>query len=132
MQALVPIALGCLCLTITAQDTRPAKPAVEATAPLIALVEDEVRAGRVVGAQLAGGDSRGIARERSVGRVRPERDRPVCPETLFCIGSCSKPSAAACIVSLAADGTLTLDEPIVRWLPPFRDLAIEGGGRADR
>lgn len=45
---------------------------------------------------------------------------PVVPETLFQAGSVSKPVAALCIMSLAQQGTLSLDEDVNRILTTWK------------
>ncbi len=42
---------------------------------------------------------------------------PVAPTTAFSVGSVSKTFLAALILQLADEGRLSLDDPVVRWLP---------------
>ena len=42
---------------------------------------------------------------------------PLTPHHLFRIASCTKTYVAACLLLLAQEGTVDLDEPIVRWFP---------------
>jgi len=46
--------------------------------------------------------------------------RPVTDDTLFAIGSVTKPFTAALLVRLAERGALSLDDPLHRWVPHFR------------
>ncbi len=49
-------------------------------------------------------------------------EQKVTPETLFCIGSVTKPLVATAIMRLVEQNKLDLDESIVRYLPfPVRD-----------
>jgi CubicO group peptidase (beta-lactamase class C family) len=107
-------------------------PVQAALAPLIDAVQASIKGGQVVGAQLGAGGREGLLEERCFGTIAPGAARPVDDATLFGIGSCSKPFAAACVLTLVADGTLTLDEPIDRWLPAFGDLGLKSGGKAPR
>jgi CubicO group peptidase (beta-lactamase class C family) len=45
---------------------------------------------------------------------------PVTPETQFRIGSLSKSFTAAAVLRLVEDGTVSLDAPVVDYLPDFR------------
>src|SRR4051794_20640745 len=42
---------------------------------------------------------------------------PMTRDTLFRVASLTKPMAAVAAMTLVEDGTLTLDEPVDRWLP---------------
>lgn len=46
--------------------------------------------------------------------------RPVTDDTLFAIGSVTKPFTAALLLRLAERGALRLDDPVRRWVPRFR------------
>jgi CubicO group peptidase (beta-lactamase class C family) len=111
------------------QDSAP-KAAEEAFGPVVGDFKRLIDEGRVVGGQLVVGDLKGIILERSFGTRGPADKTLVDEETMFCIGSCSKPFASACILSLVADGTLNLDEPINHWLPEFRSPMLESGAAA--
>ncbi len=45
---------------------------------------------------------------------------PVAPTTAFSVGSISKTFLAALILQLADEGRLSLDDPVLRWLPTAR------------
>jgi CubicO group peptidase (beta-lactamase class C family) len=66
-----------------------------------------VRAGEVI--HLAG-----------YGRRDREAGRPVTPDTLFAIGSCSKAFTAAAIGALVEEGKMSWDDPVRKHLPGFR------------
>lgn len=99
---------------------------------LIAALERLVQAGAVVGAQLAVGDDTGLRVRRNFGVRSPGSRAAVNDDTLFCLGSCSKPIAAACVMSLAEKSKLSLDQPIDRWLPGFGHLKLGDGRPASR
>jgi CubicO group peptidase (beta-lactamase class C family) len=97
------------------------------------VLQQAVADGRVVSAQIAVGNRTGLLASRSFGRLSPGKGAAkVDDDTLFCIGSCSKPIAAACILVLIDRGTLALDGPVGKWLPEFRRLEVKGGAPAKR
>jgi CubicO group peptidase (beta-lactamase class C family) len=59
--------------------------------------------------------------ERAYGMADLERDVPNRPETIFEAGSVSKQFTAAAILLLAADGKLSLDDPVRKYVPELPD-----------
>lgn len=49
-----------------------------------------------------------------------ESKRPVTPETLFAIGSCSKAFTTFVLGTLVDEGMIEWDEPVIKHLPEFR------------
>ena len=49
----------------------------------------------------------------------PVRDRPFTRESLMMVASCTKGATATCVLMLADEGLVDLDEPIARWWPEF-------------
>ena len=49
----------------------------------------------------------------------PVRDRPFTRESLMMVASCTKGATATCVLTLADEGLVDLDEPIARWWPEF-------------
>jgi len=49
---------------------------------------------------------------------------PVTPDTLFRISSTTKPIIAVVAMTLVDDGTLSLDDPVDRWLPELADRQV--------
>ncbi len=100
--------------------------------PLVQFFAENVRDKQIVGAQFVIGDKEQILTEQLFGKVAVDSDAAVDSETLFCIGSCSKPFAAACVMSLVEEETLQLDEPIDGYLPQFAEPTITNVGKAKR
>jgi CubicO group peptidase (beta-lactamase class C family) len=55
----------------------------------------------------------------AVGYADVESQRPMRIDTMFSIMSMTKPVAAVAALICCDDGQLSLDEPLVRWLPEF-------------
>lgn len=67
------------------------------------------------------GDS--VLLQSAYGLADVEDGRPVTPETVFEIGSATKPFTAAAVFRLAEEGRLSLDDEVGRHLPPLRERA---------
>lgn len=91
-------------------------------------------AGIIIGAQLA------IARDgkptivKNYGVVAIDSQHPVDQSTLFLIGSCSKPFASACVLSLIDDPKtrIGLADSIERWIPAYGSAKTTSGAQATR
>ena len=60
-----------------------------------------------------------------VGTSHPQgAGEPIPPDTLFRISSTTKPITAVVAMTLVDDGTLTLDDPVERWLPELADRQV--------
>ncbi len=89
-----------------------------------AAVEEYVGSGAIPGAawwvSRDGEVSRG-----ELGTSRPRgAGEPVQPDTLFRISSTTKPITAVAAMTLVDDGTLSLDDPVERWLPELADRQV--------
>ncbi len=60
---------------------------------------------------------------RSYGLAVVEDRTPVTPASNFRLASVSKQFTAAAILLLAEDGTLSIDDPVKRWLPSLPEVA---------
>ncbi|WP_219471286.1 serine hydrolase domain-containing protein [Nonomuraea rhizosphaerae] len=85
---------------------------------------DAVRAAGVVGVQahVVGPDGRSLVATSGVADIRTKR--PVPANGYFRIGSNNKTFVATVILQLAAEGRLSLDDTVERWLPGL----VKGNG----
>jgi CubicO group peptidase (beta-lactamase class C family) len=83
--------------------------------------------GVIIGAQIATGSADSSPGTLALGSLTADNRRRVDDETQFCIGSCSKPFAAACILTLTDEKKLELDKPVDRWIPEMSNLALKSG-----
>jgi len=58
--------------------------------------------------------------EGGFGYRNVEEKLPATPDTLFGIGSCTKSFTALAIMQLDDEGALSVDDPVVTWLPEFQ------------
>lgn len=104
-----------------------------AAAPALAVAQD-VPAARIDSIFTAYDDTRspgcalGVIRDgelafaRGYGMADLEHGVPLSERSVFRIGSVSKQFAAAATVLLAQEGTISLDEPVRRWIPELPDV----------
>ena len=58
----------------------------------------------------------------AAGRADIANDRPMAADSLFWIASMTKPMTAAALMILVDEGKVSLDDPVAKHLPEFRDL----------
>ena len=56
-----------------------------------------------------------------------ESERPFTTNELVPIASVSKPVFASVVMALVDQGKLTLDDPVEKYLPEFKDMKVKGG-----
>src|SRR5215207_10469764 len=71
-----------------------------------------------------------VVYERGFGHRDAARSRPVTPDTRFGLGSVTKSFPCLAIIQLAEAGTLSVDDPVTRWLPEFRFPRPEDAAQA--
>lgn len=102
------------------------------TSALSATFDQLVREGSIVGAQVVAGQAERTQLEHHVGWRSHRQLELVDADTMFGIGSDSKPIASAIIMKLVAEERLQLDDPVSRWLPDFDSLQLRDGEPAER
>ena len=116
-------AIACIAL-LTAACTAPDRPVSPAVARGIDAVFADLDRPGSPGASVAvirGGD---IIYSRGYGEAQIEHGIPVTPHTVFHVASVSKQFAAMAVTLLAADGALSLDDPVrthLPFVPEFED-----------
>ena len=63
---------------------------------------------------------------RAAGFADREADIPASLDTIFRLASVTKPMVAASALALVDDGTLSLADPVTRYLPDFRPKLADG------
>ena len=59
--------------------------------------------------------------KKGYGTADLEHDVPITPQTIFCVGSMTKQFRAMCILLLAEQNRISLDDDIRKFLPKFPD-----------
>jgi D-alanyl-D-alanine carboxypeptidase len=85
-----------------------------------AVVQRDRAAARIPGVAVAVALEDGRTLTVNAGLADRRTRRPVTDDTLFAIGSVTKPFTAALLLRLAERGALGLDDPVRRWVPRFR------------
>ncbi len=99
------------------------------------LLERQVESGFVPGA-VAVLARRGEVLVEAVGHLAFDgtgASTPMAGDTVFRLGSLSKPLVAACLMTLIEDGTVSLDDPVDDLLPELADMTVlaDPGGPLD-
>jgi CubicO group peptidase (beta-lactamase class C family) len=66
----------------------------------------------------------GIVSYEAVGSANLEKNQPMRKDTLFRIASMTKPITAIGIMILADEGKLSVEDPVEKYLPEFRDQKV--------
>ncbi len=116
------VALSC---SARADDAPPTTRAI--TAALKPFVERETLAGAVT---LVADKDRVLSVD-AVGFADIAGKKPMKADSLFWIASQSKPITAAALMILVDEGKVSLDDPVAKHLPEFKDLRIQVGKGKD-
>ena len=65
-----------------------------------------------------------VAYFEAVGVLDPETKAPMPKDAIFRIYSMSKPIASVAAMMLVEQGKLTLDEPVAKYIPAFKDMKV--------
>ena len=116
-------------LSVPAQDLPVAKPAdvgfsADRLERITQWLRDESAKNVIPGAVLMIVRNGKIAYFESVGLLDPETKAPMTKDAIFRIYSMSKPITSVAVMMLAEQGKLTLDEPIAKYIPAFKDVKV--------
>ncbi len=105
---------------------------VSARDELRALLADQVEQKRIPGGSLLLVHHGEVIFAEGFGWADIAKKRPFKITDAVRIASITKPIVATGIVALAADGRVSLDEPVSKWLPEFRGVKLYSGMEASR
>lgn len=105
-------------VVVVGDGNAPAQSPLQLQRSLSDYLQQAVKQGDVVGAQVyVGGRGAASAGSVNIGSLRLESPDLVTDETVFCIGSCSKPIASAVVFTLLDQNRLQLNMPAGRYIP---------------
>jgi len=108
----------CLILSLTALSTYPAPAWADAVSRQM---EQFVEKGAVSGAVTLVATKSGIVHWEAVGKSDLASGRIMKKDDLFWIASMTKPMTAICVLMLQEEGKLSIDDPVEKHLPEFKN-----------
>jgi CubicO group peptidase (beta-lactamase class C family) len=91
-------------------------------------VQRYIEPGKIAGALPVVYRKGALAYFEPLGRMDVERDKPMRDDTIFRIYSMTKPITAVALMMLYEDGRFQLNDPVHRFIPQWRDLAVYQAG----
>jgi CubicO group peptidase (beta-lactamase class C family) len=89
--------------------------------------EKAIASGEVWGLVTEVGDRDGILSAETSGLADIDTKRPMTADTLFWIASMTKPVTGVAVMMLAEQGKLSVDDPVAKYLPEFKELKDAAG-----
>ena len=126
MSRMIPRRAPCLALLAFAASSCAHAPAQQPAEPsryaaLDAMLDTEMRALAMPGVSAAMMERGRIVWTGARGWADAEKRVPVTPDTVFNIASLTKPMTAVVLMQLVERGQLSLDTPLQRYDPSFKD-----------
>lgn len=87
-----------------------------------------IKSGKLPGAQLQILRKGELVHQMVLGHADLERGIPVTPETVYRIYSMTKPITSLAFMMLVEQGLVALDDPVSRFIPEFKALAVFSAG----
>ncbi|MGZ5158463.1 MAG: serine hydrolase domain-containing protein [Caldimonas sp.] len=69
-----------------------------------------------------------LVHQSVLGQASLERRQPLSEDTIFRIYSMTKPITSVAFMMLVEEGKVAIDDPVDRWIPAWRDLAVYRSG----
>ncbi len=92
------------------------------------LMQRYIEPGKIAGALPVVFRKGSLAYCEPLGRMDIERDKPMREDTIFRIYSMTKPITSVALMMLYEDGRFQLNDPVHRFIPQWRDLAVYQAG----
>jgi CubicO group peptidase (beta-lactamase class C family) len=114
---------------VSAQDLPTAKPAdvglsTERLERISQWLRDDSAKGTIPGAVVMIVRNGKVAYFESIGALDPQTKAPMRKDAIFRIYSMSKPITTVAVMMLYEQGKITLDEPIAKYIPSFKDMKV--------
>lgn len=115
--------IGCALLSLGLHlSTAVAEPSANIARTLQPFLDQQLMAGAVT---LVGTPEKVLAVE-TIGWADIAQRKPMQADTVFWIASQSKPITAAALMILVDEGKISVDDPVAKHLPEFKDLWVRG------
>jgi CubicO group peptidase (beta-lactamase class C family) len=69
-----------------------------------------------------------LVHQSVLGQASLERRQPLAEDTIFRIYSMTKPITSVAFMMLVEEGKVAIDDPVHRWIPAWRELAVYRSG----
>ena len=122
MKLAVAIAVGAAAAGIAATPARAQQKEPAEWRAFTASLDAYARADRIVGASAVFVQDGRIVARHAFGAADAATGRPVDERTIFHWGSITKTIGAAAVMQLRDRGRLSLDDPVLRWIPELRQV----------
>jgi CubicO group peptidase (beta-lactamase class C family) len=86
----------------------------------------------VAGAVMLVADRNKVLAQEALGYADLGASRPMLVDAIFWIASMSKPITAAALMILVDEGKVSLDDPVEKYLPEFKDIRVAEKGKEPR
>ncbi|NDC64068.1 MAG: class A beta-lactamase-related serine hydrolase [Planctomycetia bacterium] len=113
----ISITLACFAATVGFDVAAAAPSAASVLQPFVDRHE-------LAGAVVLVADAKGVLDAESVGFADIAAGRPMHEDTMFWIASQTKPMTAVALMMLVEEGKVSLDDPVEKHLPEFRDQMV--------
>ncbi len=70
-----------------------------------------------------------VVHRGAVGLADISAQKPMRQETLFAIASMTKPITATAVLILQDEGKLSIEDPVAKYIPEFKNAALKDGGK---
>ena len=96
--------------------------------PVTGRMDAFVKSGEIAGAVTVVADLEKIIHLSSVGLADIETRKLMTPDAVFWIASMTKPITGTAVMMMQEEGKLSVDDPVSKYLPEFRNLKDAKGG----
>ncbi len=126
-RVLTALFLLAACQAVAAKDPASKKPADQ---PQIAAITERMQQfaeeGQISGAVTLVAKDGKIVHLAATGLSDVAHKKPMRPDSLFAIASMTKPITASGVMILQDEGKLSVDDPVSKYIPEFKDVQLNG------
>ena len=126
------VAIGFFAVVLRAQEESPTWQPPPSVKEIDEVIREYVEKGRASGAVTLVAHEGKVVHLSGVGVRDIGANKPMHRWTRFAIASMSKPITATALMMLEDEGKLSLDDPIEKYLPEFRDVKLRDGEEPKR